>query len=134
MKLFDHNVYLEHRDLLPIQHDVQHSILGWKVMMKRRSILYNGVCSYWERGRQCEIDDDDNEVVGEHLQEVVEQGEESNEEDKEVEDAKARGGTTSPITIRPFKILWKEILIDAIQKNVFLGLFWSFKCIFQYQA
>ena len=42
---------------------------------------------------------DDND--GECLQEVVEQGEESNEEDKEVEDAKARGGTTSPITVRP---------------------------------
>ena len=46
-------------------------------------------------------DGDDDEC----LQEVVEQGEESNEKDEEVEDAKARGGTTSPITVRPFKIL-----------------------------
>ena len=54
-------------------------------------------------------DDDCDDNDDECLQEVVEQGEEGNEEDKEVEDAKARGGTTSPITVRPFKILWKNL-------------------------
>ena len=60
--LFDGNFDLEHGDLLPVQHDVQHRILELKV-------------HHEDKARK-------------DLEEVVEQGEEGDEEDEEVEDAK----------------------------------------------